>query len=89
MSERLTAEEIYILRDRQRDTIGDIPVTWRELNCLLNLHDTIQRLRTLEGEQVTPEELEAVNSEAIGLGVYAWIIAAVCRGMLREVGGDG
>lgn len=53
------------------------------------LQAKIQRLRNLQPLDVTPEELEAVNDgwypEFMGSGR----IAAVCRGMLREVGGDG
>ena len=53
------------------------------------LQAKIQRLRNLQPSDITMEELEAVNDgwypEFMGSGR----IAAVCRGMLREVGGDG
>ncbi len=82
MSERLTAEEVYNLRERQRDTTGDIPVTWRELNYLLSIHDIFLRLQTLEAKDITPGEMEAVRTELTGL-VMRVTVAAVCRGMLK------
>lgn len=44
MTDQLTPEEIEQLRERSREAIGNIPVTWRELNCLLDLHDKNQQM---------------------------------------------
>jgi rubrerythrin len=49
----------------------------------------IQRLQTLQPEQMTLEELEAVNDELPEYFVSSDAIAAVCRGMTREVKGNG
>ena len=49
----------------------------------------IQRLQTLQAKDITPDELQAVNDEVPeSVFIGSPIIAAVCRGMLREVGGD-
>ena len=54
------------------------------------LQAKIKRLRNLQLEDVTPEELQAVNDQLPELVFFGRRhIAAVCRGMLREVGGDG
>jgi len=54
------------------------------------LQAIIQRLQNLQPEQVTPAELQAVNAEVPeSVFIGSPRIAAVCRGMLREVGGDG
>ena len=86
MSERLTAQEIENLRCSLIVLPRNV---YRVAVHMLHLHDTIQRLQTLQPSDITPEELEAVNDgwypEFMGSGR----IAAVCRGMLREVGGNG
>ena len=61
---------------------------WR-LRCE-QLQAIIQRLQNLQPEQVTPAELQAVNAEVPeSVFIGSPRIAAVCRGMLREGGGDG
>ena len=61
---------------------------WR-LRCE-QLQAIIQRLQTLQPEQVTPAELQAVNDEVPeSVFIGSPFIAAACRGMLRGVGGDG
>ena len=61
-----------------------------ELQAKLDgLQAVIQRLQTMQAEDVTLEELEAVNDELPDAFVSNDTIAAVCRGMLREGGGDG
>jgi hypothetical protein len=53
---------------------------------MLHLHDTIQRLQTLQPADITTEELEAVNDEVPeSVFIGSPIIAAVCRGMLRDI----
>ena len=47
----------------------------------------IQRLQNLQAEDVTLEELAAVNDE-VSVLIVSSTIAAVCRGMLREVKGE-
>jgi hypothetical protein len=51
------------------------------------LEAIIQRLQTLRTADVTQDELQAVNDEVLEL-VPSDVIAAVCRGMLKEVGGN-
>ena len=51
-----------------------------------SLQAVIQRLQNLQAEDATLEELEAVNDELPDAFVSNDTIAAVCRGMLREVG---
>jgi hypothetical protein len=87
MSERLTAKEIETL---QAWHMAESPARLtdsterRVVAYMLHLHDTIQRLQTLQPSQVTLEELQAVNEE-VSVLVVSSTIAAVCRGMLREV----
>ena len=51
-----------------------------------SLQAVIQRLQNLQPEQVTPAELQAVNDEVPeSVFIGSPRIAAVCRGMLREV----
>ena len=86
MSERLTAEEIERLRETLPEWHQALPLhVIRIAEHMLHLHDIIQRLQNLQSSDVTPEELEACNNEAVGWMVYSHTIAAVCRGMLREV----
>lgn len=90
MSERLTAQEIENLRCSLIVLPRNVwsPSGYRVAVHMLHLHDTIQRLQTLQAKGVTPEELQAVNDE-VSVLVVSSTIAAVCRGMLGEVGGDG
>ena len=78
MNDQLTPEEIEQLRVRSRESIGDIPVTWRELNCLLQLHDERERLRNLHSKDVTREHVETIESE-IGYRLDPYDIASSVR----------
>ena len=50
------------------------------------LQAKIQRLQTLQPADITPDELQAVNDEVPeSVFIGSPIVAAVCRGMLREV----
>ena len=71
------------------DLSEEIGETEEVMQLLRNSLQQIQRLQTLQAEDVTLEELEAVNDELPDAFVSNDTIAAVCRGMLREGGGDG
>lgn len=91
MTERLTPEEIEELRERSREVIGSIPVTSRELNCLLRAYQLVDRLRTLQAEDVTGAQMQAVE-HIIGVANPAWdfvregdLIAAAVRVMVASL----
>ena len=71
------------------DLSEEIGETEEVMQLLRNSLQQIQRLQNLQTKEVTPEELESCNDEAVGWMVYSHTIAAVCRGMLREGNGDG
>ena len=76
------------LQDVQRQSNEQQAEHWR-LRCE-QLQAIIQRLQNLQPKQVTPAELQAVNDEVPqSVFIGSPFIAAACRGMLREVGGDG
>lgn len=58
MSERLTPEEIEQLRAWQDTDITDLSyaLQQRTVAYLLHLHDTLERLRTLQPEDVTEQQ---------------------------------
>ena len=69
------------------DLSEEIGETEEAMQLLQDSLQRIQRLQTLQAEDVTPEELQAVNGEVPeSVFIGSPIIAAVCRGMLREVG---
>lgn len=90
MSERLTREEIESLRVwRMRDIGMQIHPVSQVLivDYMLRLHDTLERLRKLQAEDVMDEQLEAVQTEAPeGLPeIGRPTIASVMRGMLASL----
>ena len=54
-----------------------------------SLQAVIQRLQNLQPDDVTAQEQETVNDQLADFFLSRRTIAAVCRGMLREGGGDG
>lgn len=88
MSERLTPEEVERLRVRSRESIGDIPVTWSELHCLLQAYDLMERLRGLQAEDVTEERRMEWMGEQWGeypdYNEHRGMIAAAVRVMLAD-----
>ena len=61
-------------------------LTLEEAKQVLHWLQRIERLRNLQPEDVTPEELDVVRNDLPHLFVSENTIAAVCRGMLRGFG---
>ena len=69
------------------DSYEQVFENWR-LRCEA-LEAKIQRLQNLQAENVTPTELGAVYDEMPGMVYFGRrYIAAVCRGMLKEVNNE-
>ena len=93
MSEHLTAEEIERLRDwllvtgRGTGAAIDSNILARASRQFLQLYDTLQSLRNLQPQDVTEEQLEAVQTQAPeGLPeIGRSTIVSVMRGMLASL----